>query len=232
MEPARRQRPFPAWAAAAALLGGCAGEQSALAPAGPAAQAIAGLWWAMLIGAAALFTLTMALLAAAFLRRRAGAAATMRPGPWLVGGGLVLPALVLSALLAFALATGERLLPRPGADVVTVQARAAQWAWTFSQQGPGGTIERVGTLDIPAGRPVDLRLSSADVIHSFWVPRLAGKLDAIPGRVNTLRIEAAEPGVYPGQCAEFCGSGHARMRVRVVVHDAAGWAAFLQGATP
>ena len=218
-------------------MGGCAGEQSALAPAGPAAQAIAGLWWGMLIGAAALFALTMALLAAAFLRRRgagapAGAAAPVRPWRWLVGGGLVLPALVLSVLLGFTLATGERLLPRPGVDVVTVQAHAAQWRWTFRQQGAGAALERVGTLDIPAGRPVDLKLSSADVIHSFWVPRLAGKLDAIPGRVNTLRIQAAQPGIYHGQCAEFCGSGHAGMRVRVVVHDAAGWAAFLAGGTP
>jgi cytochrome c oxidase, subunit II len=223
-------------AALAVLLAGCTGEQSALAPAGPAAQAIGELWWAMFIGAAALFALTMGLLAAAFLRRRpagvrAGTAAPVRPWPWLVGGGLVLPGLVLSVLLGFTLVIGERLLPRPAADVVTVEARAAQWAWTFSQRGANATIERVGTLDIPAGRPVDLRLTSADVIHSFWVPRLAGKLDAIPGRVNTLRIEADAPGTYHGQCAEFCGDGHAGMRVRVVVHDAAGWAAFLAQAT-
>ncbi len=210
---------------AAPVLAGCAGPLSTLAPAGPAAEAIAGLWWAMLAGSALIFLLVMGLLAMSFLRRTPRASERM----WLVGGGLVFPTMVLAVLLAFGLVIGERLLPRERADLVTVQAHAAQWSWTFRHDGARAPIERVDTLDIPAGRPVDVRISSADVIHSFWVPRLAGKLDAIPGRINTQRIEASRPGVYAGQCAEYCGVGHAGMRFTVIVHDAAGWAAFLDG---
>ncbi len=209
------------------VLAGCAESLSTLAPAGPAAEAIAGLWWAMLAGSGVIFLLVMVLLAMGFRRRTAPVNPSERT--WLVGGGLVFPTVVLAALLAFGLVIGERLLAGSRGDLVTVQAHAAQWTWTFRQNGAHAPIERVGTLDIPAGRPVDVRISSADVIHSFWVPRLAGKLDAIPGKINTQRIEASQPGVYAAQCAEYCGVGHAGMRFRVVVHDAAGWAAFLNG---
>lgn len=211
-------------------LTGCSGALSTLDPAGPAASHIAALWWAMLIGAALIFSFVTVLLALA-LRRR-GPARPPQPRTWLVLGGLVFPAVVLVAVLGFAAVIGERLLPRAGADTVTVHVQAAQWHWTFSQQLPGGRVERVGTLDIPAGRPVDLRIESADVIHSVWVPRLAGKLDAIPGRVNTLRLQADKAGVYEGQCAEYCGIGHRAMQFRVVAHDEAAWAAFMQEARP
>ena len=80
---------------------------------------------------------------------------------------------------------------------------------------------------LPAGMPVDLVITSGDVIHSFWIPRLAGKMDAIPGRVNVLRVQADTPGPYAGECAEFCGTGHAGMRFEVVVHPAADFAAVL-----
>ncbi len=206
----------------APLMAGCAESLSTLAPAGPAAEAIAGLWWAMLAGSAAIFLLVMGLLALSFLRRTPRASERM----WLVGGGLVFPTIVLAVLLAFGLVIGERLLPKGRAEV-TIEAHAAQWSWTFRQNGARAPIERVGRLDIPAGRPVDVRISSADVIHSFWVPRLAGKTDAIPGKVNTQRIEASQPGVYAGQCAEYCGVGHAGMRFTVIVHDAASWSAFV-----
>lgn len=201
-----------------------------LDPAGPAAAHIAALWWAMFIGAAVIFASVTGLLGLALRRRRPGRPPRARS--WLVLGGIVFPALGLALLLGFGAVIGERLLPRAGPDTVTVNVQAEQWRWTFSHSVPGGTAERIGTLDIPAGRPVDLRLSSIDVIHSAWVPRLAGKLDAIPGRVNTLRIQADAPGVYQGQCAEYCGIGHAVMPFRVVAHDEAGWAAFIHGARP
>jgi heme/copper-type cytochrome/quinol oxidase subunit 2 len=81
-------------------------------------------------------------------------------------------------------------------------------------------------LHIPAGRPADLVITSTDVIHSFWIPRLAGKMDAIPGHTNRLRIVADAPGTYRGECAEYCGVGHKNHGFTVVAHDAAGWAAF------
>lgn len=183
----------------------------------------------MFIGAALIFLFVMGLLAWS-LRGRA-AARPPRPRTWIVMGGLVFPATVLLLTLGFSSVIGERLLPRSGPDTLTVDVEAAQWRWTFTQDLPAGRVQHVGTLHIPAGRPVDLRISSADVIHSVWVPRLAGKLDAIPGRINTLRLQAEHAGVYEGQCAEYCGVGHRGMQFRVVAHDAAAWQAFGQRET-
>jgi len=214
-------------AALAPGLAGCAGDLSTLDPAGPAADHIAALWWAMLTGAALIFAAVMGLLALVLRRREPTGPPQART--WLVMGGIVFPGIVLALLLGFAAVIGERLLPGARPDTVTVNVQAAQWRWTFSHDLPGGRVERIGTLDIPAGRAVDLRISSADVIHSVWVPRLAGKLDAIPGRVNVLRIQAHAAGVYDGQCAEYCGIGHRVMRFQVVAHDAAAWEAFVRG---
>lgn len=147
---------------------------------------------------------------------------------WIIGLGLVFPIVVLAALLAYGLSIGERLLPRAGDDVVHVGAHGRLSNWTFTyENAPDQTTE--GTLHIPAGRPVDVAITTADVIHSFWVPRLAGKLDAIPGRVNVLRIEADAPGDYAGLSAEFSGTGYDRFIFTVTAHDAAGWDNFLRG---
>ena len=211
-------------ACAAWATGGCAGPLSALDPAGPAAGAIGALWWMMLAGSVAILLLVLALLALAFVRQGPASART-----WIVGGGIAFPLVVLTALLVAGLLVGERILPRDDDAALRVTARASQWRWDFGY--PGG-VASVGVLHIPVGRPVDVELTSADVIHSFWVPRLAGKMDAIPGRTNRLRIEAAAPGVYGGVCAEYCGIGHARHSLRVIAHDAAGWAAFAGEGAP
>jgi cytochrome c oxidase subunit II len=210
-------------------MAGCQGRLSALDPAGPAGASIAALWWGMLGGAAAIFALVMLLLALAWRRREPSAAGE---GRWLVGGGLVFPLAVLAALLAWGLVIGERLLAAPAVEAWRVEVRAEQWQWRFRHADAARSAGQVGRLDIPAGRPVELRVSSADVIHSVWVPRLAGKIDAVPGKLNTLRIEAAAPGRYEGVCAEYCGTGHTAMRFVIVAHDAAGWAAWREGARP
>jgi cytochrome c oxidase subunit II len=207
------------------LAAGCSGPLSTLEPDGSASGAIAQLWWVMLAGAGAIQVLVLALLAAS-LRRRGGGTASERA--WIVSGGIALPLLVLPLLVGFALWTGERLLPAGSA--ITVDATASQWQWTFRHPGAQGPIERVNHLHLPAGQAVDIRITSTDVIHSLWVPRLAGKLDAIPGKVNTLRLDARTPGTFDGQCAEFCGVGHARMPFRVTVHDSASWTRFIGGA--
>ena len=193
-------------------------------PAGPAADAINTIWWVMLAGATAIFLFVAALLLLAF-RPRARRDASVRR--WIVGGGLIFPGVVLTALLTFALIVGERLLSRGDVPAGQVAAESSPSQWSFTQPAAGaGTIRTQGVLHIPAGRPVDVTLTSRDVIHAFWVPRLAGKLDAIPGHRNVLRIEADAPGVYQGVCAEYCGVGHAGHMFRVVAHDAAGWARF------
>lgn len=202
---------------------------STVDPAGPAARTIAALWWGLLAGAALIFGLVLILISLAF-RRRAGTGDEGRQvRVWIVGLGLVFPMAVLAALLAYGLAVGERLLPRGGDDVARVAAEGRQWAWTFTyEDAPGLSTE--GTLHIPADRPVDVAITTADVIHSFWVPRLAGKLDAIPGHVNVLRIEADAPGTYAGLSAEFSGAGYDRFTFSVTAHDTAGWEEFLKGA--
>lgn len=200
-------------------------------PAGPAAAAIATLWWVMLIGAAAIFLLVVVLLFLAFRRGEGPSgreAESRRERVWILGLGLGFSLTVLAALTAYGLVVGERLLPRPGPALVTVRAEGAQWVWRFSYaDAPDRTTESI--LHIPAGRPVDVEITSADVIHSFWAPRLAGKLDAIPGHVNVLRIQADMPGDYAGVSAEFNGRGYTGHRFTVRAHDEAAWDAFLRG---
>lgn len=212
---------------------GCEGSTSTLQSAGPAAQIIANLWWVMFIGAGLIFGLMMVLLLLAY---RAKPAAQSNSGEaaqhvriWVLSLGLGFPVVVLLSLLAYALVVGERLLPRED-GAVQVAAQAKRWTWTFAYEDAPG-LHTQDVLHIPAGRPVDVAVSSADVIHSFWVPRLAGKLDAIPGRVNVLRIEADNPGSYQGLSAEFAGSGYDHFTFTVTAHDAAGWADFIGGET-
>lgn len=211
--------------AAALLLGGCAGPLSTLEPGGPAAADIAWLWWAMLAGSAVItgFMVVLVLMAMGAPRR-------VREGRWTLGLGLGLSMVILTPVLAAGLWVGERIIPRDD-GVVTVTAHAWQWGWTFTHEDADGTaIETETTLHIPAAEPVDVLITSEDVIHAFWVPRLAGKLDAIPGRTNRLRLMADEPGRYEGLCAEFCGTGHARMRFTVEAH--ADWPPDLEDDAP
>ena len=149
---------------------------------------------------------------------------------WIIGGGLILPIASMSVLLVFGIPIGHRMLPLPveGEQVLRIDVTGHQWWWQV--QYPGQGIELRDELHIPAGQPVDLHLTSNDVIHSFWVPRLGGKLDMLPGRTNVLRLTADEPGTYHGQCAEFCGTAHAHMKFTVHAHAADDFAAWLEGA--
>lgn len=207
-----------------------------LHPAGPVARDIAEMWWIMLAGGVAIFGFVMLLLFAA-LRRGAvpngegGRESERGLRLWMWGLGLGFPVVTLAALTVYGLHVGERLLPRGSADLVIVRAEARQWAWTFGYaDAPGFATD--GVLHIPAGRPVNVEITSRDVIHSFWVPRLAGKLDAVPGHVNVLRIAAARPGRYAGQSAEFSGRGYRNHVFSVEAHDPASWQRFLGQAGP
>jgi cytochrome c oxidase subunit II len=198
-----------------ALLWGCAGPLSTLDPRGPATNSIATLWWVMLAGAAVLFALVMVLFV--LVIRRPGWGSGVSPARWIVLGGLALPAAVLLPLIAYALVAGERLLPLPGSAPPRIEAEGRQWGWTFRYPNHGSVMTK-NVLHLPAGIPVDVVVTSKDVIHAFWIPRLAGKIDALPGHVNVLRIQADQPGRYEGLCNEFCGLGHAGMRFVVIVH--------------
>lgn len=211
-------------------LAGCQDRLSILHPAGPAAAAIAEIWWVMLVGSLVILGLVLALLTLALLRRPAGGNEG-GTGIWVWTLGMGFPLVTLAALTVYGLVIGERLLPRSAPDLVTVEAEARQWAWTFSYPDAPG-LQTSDILHIPAGRPVDVRITSRDVVHSFWVPRLAGKLDALPGHVNTLRIKAASPGTFDGQSAEFSGEGYLGHVFTVQAHDPAGWDRFLRTGTP
>jgi cytochrome c oxidase subunit 2 len=200
--------------AALTLLTGCAGPLSTLAPSGPSAASIAGLWWVMLAGSAILFALVLLLFLMAY--RRPGWGSRVSPARWIVLGGLVLPAIVLIPLICYALYAGEQLLPLPAHAPQRIEAIAKQWNWTFRYPDQGG-VETHSVLHVPAGAPVDIVVTSEDVVHAFWIPRFAGKIDAIPGHATHLRIEADRPGAYEGQCNQFCGLGHAGMHFTVIV---------------
>lgn len=193
---------------------------SALDPAGPEADAIAGVWWVMLVGSFLILGAVVGLALYAIYGRSAGRH-RITPRLLIVGGGLIFTPAVLAALLIWGIGAGHALLPLPGErEVFRVEVRAHQWWWEVTYpDAEGGPLHAANEIHIPAGRPVDVTVQSEDVIHSFWVPRLGGKIDALPGRSNVIRLEAPEAGVFRGQCAEFCGAQHSRMALLVEAHN-------------
>jgi cytochrome c oxidase subunit 2 len=196
-----------------------------LQAAGEAARSIETVSWVLIAGALAIFVGVMALLAVS-LRRRAG---RVRTGWWIVGGGLLFPGAVLAALFAWTvpMTPAWKPAPPPGALVITVTGHLWWWDVRYRDPAGGKDIRTANEVRIPFGRPVYLALASADVIHSFWVPQLAGKMDMVPGRLQHLLVSAPGYGVFRGQCAEFCGEQHARMALDVVAVSPAEFDAWL-----
>jgi cytochrome c oxidase subunit II len=219
-----------AFAAAAA----CSGPQRALDAAGPAAARIAVLWWVMLALAAAVSFLVTALLlhAVRVSRRRAagGEAAEVDGTRLVVAGGVAMPVAVLFGVLVYSNRVGVEVhRPPGGGDPIVVEVVGHQFWWEVRYPELG--IATANEIRIPAGRPVRFRLTSPDVIHSFWVPQLHGKIDLIPGRVNTLWVRADRPGRFRGQCAEYCGMSHALMAFWVEALPPDAWEAWVRGRT-
>lgn len=210
---------------------GCEGAFSTLSPAGPNALSAAWLWWGM-FGWFTLVLLVVITLWLYAIRRRPGepseAGAKQVQNRWIIWGGLVLPIVSMAVILTFGIPAGHRMLPLPleEGEALRIDVTAHQWWWEVHY--PESNITLKDELHIPAGVPLDLHLTSADVIHSFWVPRLGGKLDMLPGRTNVLRLYADEPGSYRGQCAEFCGTQHAHMKFTVTAHSREDYQAWLR----
>ncbi|MDQ2081119.1 cytochrome c oxidase subunit II [Xanthobacteraceae bacterium Astr-EGSB] len=203
------------------------GMQSALAPAGPNAAAIASLTWIMFVGGGLIFVFVMSFLAWALWSERRG---------WFAGrgiviaGGIVFPLVTLSALLVFGLLLARDIVARPSDGALTIAVTGEQFWWRVRYVGNDGRdVDTANEIHVPVGEPVKLVLTTADVIHSLWIPTLAGKLDMIPGETNTLVFQADRPGVYRGQCTEYCGAAHALMAFDVVAHPADAFAAWLEG---
>jgi cytochrome c oxidase subunit 2 len=211
-------------------------EGGVLDPQGPVSQAMADLWWLMLGLGGIVFVAVVVVLALGLFRRRpaaeqeTGRERPKRFGRWFVVGGVVVPAVILLVVFG-ATVRAMRLVPTttsPEALVVEVVGHQFWWEVRYPDSGVTVTNE----LHLPVGRPVSLQLSSADVIHSFWVPELAGKIDMLPDHPNTLVLEADRPGVHLSRCAEFCGLEHTKMVLTVVVEPEerfASWVAERRG---
>lgn len=218
--------------AAPLLLTACKGPQSMLDPAGPSAQAIAAVWWWMAgVSGVVLLAMVVIWLLAMRSRRTLPPEQARRAGlRWIVGGGVVLPAACITALLVFGAPAGLHQLPLPGRAQgpapLRIDATGHQWWWDIHYPATGLRLRN--ELRIPVGRPVDIHTGSSDVIHSFWVPRLGGKIDAIPGRSNVVRLQADQAGSFRSQCAEFCGTFHAHMHMTVHAMEPAAFESWLQ----
>lgn len=181
----------------------------------------AWLGWILLGIAAAVVLVVTALVLAGSRRRKApGADLVGREGDglrWIVVGGVVVPSIILLLVLVLTVATQAAIATPVGADL-TVRVTGHQWWWEvrYLDRSPSLIATTANEIHIPVGRAVRLEVVTGDVIHSFWIPELAGKTDLIPGQENAMWLEADRPGVYYGQCAEYCGLQHARMAMEVV----------------
>ena len=200
---------------------GCSGIQSTLAPSGREAARIAGLFWWM-TGGALLVWIGVVALAYYYVRHASGTRNPRRDRLLIVGGGVVLPAITLTILLIFGLAMIPGAVERAPEGSLQIAVTGEQWWWRVRYSRPDGQpVVLANEIRLPVGEPVQFRLDSDNVIHSFWIPSLAGKMDMIPGRVTYLTVRPTATGIFRGQCAEYCGTSHALMAFYVEVMEKA-----------
>ena len=202
----------------------CSGHSSpsVLDPAGPGARRIEGLWWLMFWISAVVFVVTVAMIGYALLNARR----SDRPpteARWAEGfvvvAGAIVPSLILAAVFVVSLRETSALSTTAQTPDLVVEVVAHDWWWEVVYDDGERGVATANEIHIPAGRRVELRLTSDDVIHSLWVPRLQAKTDMTPGKTTRMWIEADEPGTYRGQCAEFCGLQHANMIFFVIAEE-------------
>lgn len=190
--------------------------QSALEPRGSQAESILALSNWVFGAGSIIFVLVMGLLAWAILSRRRDT--PVRKTTFIAIGGFVFPAVALTILMIFTVLVSLRITEAPAEDPLRIHVTGHMWWWEVTYEGPDGErVETANELHLPLDRPVTITVTSEDVIHSFWIPSLAGKIDMIPGHENELTFTATEEGVMRGQCAEYCGAQHAKMAFYVVV---------------
>jgi cytochrome c oxidase subunit II len=209
----------------ALLLAGCGqseGRQSTLAPQSDQSRQIFNLWWGMLAAAVVVFAGAIVLLLIAWRRRERKGLPVVGEEPvvsnaLVVAFGIVIPVtcLVILFFIADIGVVKATSAPKPGQTKMNITVIGHQWFWEVRY--PGTRAVTANELHIPVKTPVNVRLESADVIHSFWVPELNKKVDMLPGHPNQLELDADRVGVYRGQCAEFCGLQHANMAMSVYV---------------
>ena len=220
-------------AAVGLLLAGCGEQvlpQNSLDPEGPVARDLHELIKPVfyIAGVILVLVLGLVLYAGIRFRRRSDdeAPPQIHGNAKLELGWTIAPALILAVVAVLTLGTVFDVDRKAeGAGVIPVTVIGHQWWWEYRYPEHG--VVTANELHIPTGAPVAVTLQSVDVVHSFWPPKLAGKVDVIPNRDNHMTIQADKPGTYHGQCAEFCGVSHANMRLRVVAHTPAGFDAWV-----
>ena len=202
---------------------------ASLDPQGPVARSMADLFWLMTGVGLAVFVVVAALLVWSLFRRRSDGERSRSGSPppeggaaprsrrWILWGGVVMPLAILVVIFTATVQAMRAVPSTPPAGALSVQVVAHQWWWEVRYPTEGFTT--ANELHIPVGRPVAIELTSADVIHSFWVPSLGGKMDALPDGPNLLVLEADQAGEHNSECAEFCGLQHAQMSIVVVAED-------------
>jgi cytochrome c oxidase subunit 2 len=216
----RRTLTFAILSACLLTLTGCGGVQTFTNPKGPSAGVINGLWWTMVsvFGLAWLLTMVLIFVAIYWTHRSERPLSYRATRNMVFTGGFLVPAVAFFFLLIGSVFIGSVAEGKPSPSAINVAAIGHQWWWEFEYLKPDGSIDFVTAdeMHIPVGRQVRVHIKSADVIHSFWIPNLAGKTDMIPGVENETWIQADEAGIYRGQCAEFCGTQHAHMAFLVI----------------
>lgn len=200
----------------ALFVSGCTGAQSSLAPAAQGAARIADLFWAMTIGSVIILLVVVGLtLYATYGRAQPSEKLSQL---LVVGGGAVFPTIVLTGLLIYGLAMLPDFVASAPEGSLKISVTGEQWWWRVRYQRPGApAVELANEIRLPVNEAVQFELDSPDVIHSFWIPSLGGKVDMIPGRQTQLALTPTKTGEYRGACAEYCGTSHALMAFPVVV---------------
>jgi cytochrome c oxidase subunit 2 len=222
-------------AVAASVPAACTDRQSVMAAHGPDAEHIAQLATIVFAGAVIVMLVVMSALWLA-VRGSAGQRAALAGERAIRVGGIAFPVITLTALLGYGLWLMRESLAVEAQPALRIEVTGEQWWWRLGYRDrDGNAFAEANEIRIPVGVKVEFHLRSADVIHSFWVPSLSGKLDMIPGRANRLRLKADRPGVYRGQCAEYCGGPHALMALEIIAAPQAefdAWLAAGQRAAP
>jgi len=209
--------------------------QSILDPVGPVAASIEQLWWVLFWVLTVILVLVSSGILYALFRRRPDedpgdpmlAPDDGRPLRWVLTLGVGVSGVILTGLFVHSLVTLRQMHDRPPADV-TIDVTGWDWWWEIRYITPAGdTVRSANEIHVPVGREVELRLRSGDVIHSLWIPRLAGKVDLIPGRTTAMHVRADRPGVLRGQCAEYCGVQHTNMGLMLVASAPSEYEAWL-----
>lgn len=212
------------------LQGSGTAAQPLLEPASRSAERVADLWWLMFWLGTVIFVLVMMLVLYAAVNRRQTddrpGLATGRRQSIVIAGGIVMPFIVLAVVFAATLQAMSGLAEDREDHIWTVDVVAHQFWWEVSY--PDQDVITANEIHIPVGEPVRFRLTASDVIHSFWVPELYGKMDMMPGTTTSLTFTADEPGRYRGQCAQMCGVSHANMALYVVAQEREEFAAWLE----